>query len=62
VCVLHGTIRGVSSTNAGRRLLERLGPLMDQIAGALDDLNNKREHRYGYLRIHAIHMIWRRWQ
>ena len=40
--LLHRTTRSVSVTDAGRRLLERLRPAIDQIAGALEDLNQER--------------------
>src|ERR1700756_1442024 len=66
--LLHRTTRSVSLTDAGRRLIERLRPAIDQIAGALDDLNGEQQRPYGSLRIHATHMaaaaviapIWRR--
>jgi DNA-binding transcriptional LysR family regulator len=68
VRLLHRTTRSVSLTDAGRRLLERLRPAIDQIAGALDDLNDKQRRPYGNLRIYATHMaaaavivpVWRR--
>jgi len=68
VRLLHRTTRSVSLTDAGRRLLERLRPAIDQISGALDDLSNKQQRPYGNLRISATHMaaaaviapIWRR--
>src|SRR5271168_4094763 len=55
VRLLHRTTRSVSPTDAGLRLLERLRPAMDEIAGALDDLNNKQQRPYGNLRIYASH-------
>jgi DNA-binding transcriptional LysR family regulator len=67
--LLNRTTRSVSLTDAGRRLLERLRPAIDQIAGALDDLNNKQHRHYGNLRIYAtppmaaaavITPVWRR--
>jgi len=68
VRLLHRTTRSVSVTDSGRRLLDRLRPAIDQIAGALDDLSNRQRRPSGTLRIHAIHMaaaaviapIWRR--
>src|SRR5215467_4275528 len=36
--LVHRTTRSVSLTDAGIRLLGRLRPAIDQIAGALDDL------------------------
>jgi DNA-binding transcriptional LysR family regulator len=68
VRLLHRTTRSVSLSDAGRRLLERLLPAIDQIAGALDDLSSKQQRPSGTLRIHTIHTavaaviapIWRR--
>src|SRR6516162_2579677 len=54
--LVHRTTRSVSLTDAGIRLLGRLRPAMDQIAGALDDLNEERDHPIGNLRIHASHL------
>jgi DNA-binding transcriptional LysR family regulator len=51
--LLHRTTRSVSPTDAGRRLLERLRPAVDEIAGALDDLNGERAHPFGRLRIYT---------
>jgi DNA-binding transcriptional LysR family regulator len=56
VRLLHRTTRSVSVTDAGLRLLERLRPAIDQIAGALEDLNEGRQRPMGRLRIHAIHL------
>jgi DNA-binding transcriptional LysR family regulator len=42
VRLLQRTTRSVSLTDAGSRLLERLQPAMDEIAGALMDLDDKR--------------------
>ncbi len=53
VRLLHRTTRSVSMTDAGLRLLERLRPAIDQIAGALDDLNEARGRPAGRLRIFA---------
>jgi DNA-binding transcriptional LysR family regulator len=66
--LLHRTTRSVALTDAGLRLLERLRPAMDQIADALEDLNQERSRPFGRLRIHAINIaatavvtpIWRR--
>src|SRR5712671_2343949 len=52
--LLHRTTRSVSLTDAGRRLLDRLRPAIDQIAGALEDLNQERQRPMGRLRIYAI--------
>jgi DNA-binding transcriptional LysR family regulator len=54
--LLHRTTRSVSLTDAGRRLLDRLRPAIDQIASALEDLNQERQRPMGRLRIYAIHM------
>ena len=54
--LLHRTTRSVSVTDAGLRLLERLRPAIDQIAGALEDLNQERQRPMGRLRIYAIHV------
>jgi DNA-binding transcriptional LysR family regulator len=56
VRLLHRTTRSVSLTDAGRRLLDRLRPAIDQIAGALEDLNQERQRPLGRLRIYAIHL------
>jgi len=53
--LLHRTTRSVSVTDAGIRLLERLRPAIDQIATALEDLNQERNRPVGRLRIYAIH-------
>jgi DNA-binding transcriptional LysR family regulator len=56
VRLLHRTTRSVSLTDAGIRLLERLRPAMDQITGALEDLNRERSRPFGRLRIYATHL------
>src|SRR6202045_1664099 len=56
VRLLNRTTRSVSMTDAGARLLERLRPAMDQVAGALEGLNQDRQRPFGRLRIYAIHM------
>jgi DNA-binding transcriptional LysR family regulator len=53
VRLLHRTTRSVSVTDSGRRLLERLRPAIDQIVGALDNLDQERLHPSGRLRIYA---------
>ena len=47
VRLLHRTTRSVSVTDAGLRLLERLRPAIDQIASALEDLNQERQRPSG---------------
>jgi DNA-binding transcriptional LysR family regulator len=51
--LLHRTTRSVSVTDAGLRLLERLRPAIEQIAGALENLNEERQRPLGRLRIYA---------
>jgi DNA-binding transcriptional LysR family regulator len=54
VRLLHRTTRSVSVTDAGLRLLERLRPAIDQVAGALEDLNQERQRPLGRLRVYTI--------
>ena len=54
VRLLNRTTRSVSVTDAGLRLLEQLRPAIDQITGALEDLNQKRLRPIGRLRIYAL--------
>src|SRR5216684_8894327 len=42
VRLLHRTTRSVSVTDAGLRLLEQLRPAIEQIAGAIEELNDTR--------------------
>src|ERR1700740_2838338 len=49
--LLHRTTRSVALTDAGHRLFERLRPAMDEISGALEDLNTERRRPFGRLRI-----------
>jgi DNA-binding transcriptional LysR family regulator len=56
VRLLNRTTRSVSVTDAGLRLLERLRPAIDQIAGALEDLNEERQRPLGRLRIYAAYV------
>jgi DNA-binding transcriptional LysR family regulator len=51
VRLLNRTTRSVSLTDAGRRLLERLHPAIDQVTAALEDLNQEREKPSGRLRM-----------
>src|SRR6185369_12023508 len=53
VRLLQRTTRSVALTDAGVRLLERLRPAMDQIAGALEDLGEERHRPSGRLRIYT---------
>src|SRR5882724_2423539 len=56
VRLLNRTTRSVSVTDAGQRLLERLRPAIDQIAGALENLDEERLRPVGRLRIYANHL------
>src|SRR5262249_55970307 len=56
VRLLNRTTRSVAVTEAGLHLLERLRPAIDQISGALEDLNRERERPAGRLRVYATHM------
>jgi DNA-binding transcriptional LysR family regulator len=53
VRLLNRTTRSMSLTDAGLRLLERLRPALDQVAGALEGLNRERDRPLGRLRIYA---------
>ena len=55
VRLLHRTTRSVSTTDAGMRLLEQLRPSINQIVGALENLNRERQRPLGRLRIYASH-------
>src|ERR1700687_6230426 len=56
VRLLNRTTRSVSVTDARSRLREWLPPGLDQIGGALDDLNQERQRPLGRLRIYAAHV------
>jgi DNA-binding transcriptional LysR family regulator len=55
VRLLHRTTRSVSITDAGVRLRDRLRPAIDQIAEALEGLDQERTRPFGRLRIFATH-------
>src|ERR1700675_4487447 len=57
VRLLNRTTRSVSVTDAGRRLLDRLRPAIDQIAGALENLDQERLRPMGRLRIYATSQL-----
>jgi DNA-binding transcriptional LysR family regulator len=58
VRLLHRTTRSVSATDAGQRLLNELRPAIDQIANALENLNQERLRPLGRLRIYATsHLV-----
>jgi DNA-binding transcriptional LysR family regulator len=52
--LLRRTTRSVSVTDAGLRLLDRLRPAVEQIASALEDLNQERSRPVGRVRLYAI--------
>jgi DNA-binding transcriptional LysR family regulator len=51
--LVNRTTRSVSLTDAGLRLLERLGPAFDQISNAMQDLSEVRGRPVGRLRIYV---------
>jgi DNA-binding transcriptional LysR family regulator len=51
VRLLSRTTRSVAPTTAGERLLARLRPLLDDLAGALDSINTFRDKPAGLLRL-----------
>ncbi|WFU00482.1 LysR family transcriptional regulator [Rhizobium sp. CB3171] len=53
VRLLNRTTRSVTPTEAGERLIERLGPAMGEIATALDDINTFRDSPGGTLRLNV---------
>lgn len=53
VRLLNRTTRSVTLTEAGERLIERLGPAMGEIATALDDINSFRDTIGGTLRLNV---------
>jgi DNA-binding transcriptional LysR family regulator len=57
VRLLNRTTRSVSVTEAGQRLLERLRPAIDQIAEALENLDEERLRPAGRLRIYATNHL-----
>ncbi|CUI04325.1 LysR substrate-binding domain-containing protein [Massilia antarctica] len=56
VRLLRRTTRAVAPTDAGKRLLARAKPALDDIAGALEELNEVRDTPSGRLRITAPRM------
>lgn len=63
--LLTRTTRSVSPTEAGERLLERIGPYFDGIESALEDLSDLRDKPRGKIRITAgdyqlRHYLWPR--
>jgi DNA-binding transcriptional LysR family regulator len=53
VRLLNRTTRSVTVTEAGRRLVERLGPALGEIAGALDQAASERDNPAGTLRLNV---------
>jgi DNA-binding transcriptional LysR family regulator len=53
VRLLHRTTRSVVPTEAGQRLLERLGPALNEVQAALDVVNNFRTLPAGTLRLNV---------
>jgi len=53
VRLLNRTTRSVTVTEAGQRLMERLGPALGEIAGALDAVNSFRDSPTGTLRLNV---------
>jgi DNA-binding transcriptional LysR family regulator len=53
VRLLNRTTRSVAPTEAGARLLERLGPALDEVEAALDVVNGFRDRPAGTLRLNV---------
>ena len=53
VRLLNRTTRSVVPTEAGERLLERLGPALAEVQGALDVVNGFRDRPAGWLRLNV---------
>ena len=53
VRLLHRTTRSVVPTEAGERLLERIGPALAEVEAALDAVNNLRDRPAGTLRLNV---------
>jgi DNA-binding transcriptional LysR family regulator len=53
VRLLHRTTRSVVPTEAGQRLLERLGPALNEVQAALDVVNGFRSRPVGTLRLNV---------
>jgi DNA-binding transcriptional LysR family regulator len=54
--LLNRTTRSVSLTDAGLRLLDRLGPAVEQISQGLEDLKGEQGHPFGHLRLYVTHL------
>jgi DNA-binding transcriptional LysR family regulator len=53
VRLLHRTTRSVATTEAGQRLLDRLGPALSEVEAALDEVNGLRGRPTGTLRLNV---------
>jgi DNA-binding transcriptional LysR family regulator len=53
VRLLNRTTRSVAPTEAGKRLLDRLGPALEEVQSALDVLNSARDTPIGTLRLNV---------
>lgn len=53
VRLLHRTTRSVAPTEAGARLLDRLGPALGEVEAALDVVNGFRDRPAGTLRLNV---------
>jgi DNA-binding transcriptional LysR family regulator len=53
VRLLHRTTRSVTPTEAGKHLLERLGPVLAEVEAALDAVNSFRDKPAGSLRLNV---------
>jgi len=49
-------VHSMLGSDAGFRLLAQLRPAIDQVVGALEDLDQERSRPFGRLRLYAIHM------
>ncbi len=58
VRLLHRTTRSVSLTEAGERFYERIGPALNTLQSASEELNDFRDGLRGELRINAPHILW----
>jgi DNA-binding transcriptional LysR family regulator len=54
--LLNRTTRSVSLTDAGLRLLDRLGPAVEQISRGVEDLKGEQGHPFGCLRLYVTHL------
>src|SRR3974390_1637026 len=53
VRLLHRTTRSVVPTEAGKRLLDRIGPALSEVEAALDVVNSFRDRPAGTLRLNV---------